>query len=125
MAARKKRTADAEGVGYTNVLLEEIRAKQDAMYEAMVAMGEGLRGEFRSEIAKVTQRLDVLESVVRQNSEDIKVLRAEVAELRAEVAELRTEVRQLRRDFDNREERTKIAALEARVTELERLVKAG
>src|SRR5438045_2038913 len=98
MAARKKRTTDAQGIGYTNVLLEEIRSKQDAMYEAMIAMGEGLKREFRSEIAKVTERLDTLESVVKQNSEDICALRAEVAELRAEV-------RQLRHDFDNREER--------------------
>ena len=118
MAARKKRTTDAEGVGYTNVLLEQIRAKQDAMYEAMIAMGAGIRRELRSQIAKVTARLDDLEAVVKQNSADIRALRAEVAELRAEV-------RQLRHDFDNRDERAKIAALEARVTELERRVKAG
>jgi predicted RNase H-like nuclease (RuvC/YqgF family) len=132
MAARKSKTALAEQVAYNNVLLEQIRSDQKAMYEAMIAMNEGLRRELRSEIGKVTARLEVLESVVKQNSEDIRTLRtevgqlrSEVAELRADVASLRTEVERLRNDFEKRDEVARIAALEARVTELERRLKVG
>jgi hypothetical protein len=118
MAARKRKNGTTEGVAHTNVLLEQIRGDQRAMFEAMNAGFEGLRREMDTRFTRVDERLAILEAVVRQNSADIKRLATEIDELRAEI-------RGLRRDFDTREERERIAALEQRVAKLEQTLKVG
>ncbi len=96
----------------TNVLLEDIRAGQKAMFEGMTAMGSMLRAEFREELAKVHVRLEALESAVKQNT-------AEIKQSSADIRELREELRRLRHEFNHREELARIASLEERVTALE------
>ncbi len=66
----------------------------------------------------MNERLSNLEAAVMQNSRDIQ-------QNTRDIADLREEMRRLRHDFDSREEKTRIAALEERVTKLERQLKAG
>lgn len=126
--------AASRGVAYTNVLLEQIRAEGRATLEAVKSMEQSLRRDFGEQFARVNERLSNLEAAVmqnsrdiqrnsediRKNSEDIRKNSEDIQRLDAEVAGLRDEIRRLRHDFDTREERARIADLEARVTKLER-----
>jgi len=137
MAVRKTRSRKApvtssEPQHVTNVLLEDIRAQQNVMFEAMTSWRDELRREFREGFAHVNRRLDILEAAVRQNSEDIKKNSEDIKKnsedirrLSQELDDLRVEVRRLRADFDGREELARIVLLEGRVTELERKLAAG
>lgn len=125
MAVRKAKKQAATGAAYTNVLLEQMRSEQRAMFGAMNAWGERLERKFDARFEQVDQRLGNLEAAVLQNSRDIKQNTEDIRRLASELADLREEVRRLRNDFDTREEKARIAALEARVTELERRVKTG
>jgi hypothetical protein len=64
---------------------------------------------------RLSQRIRVLEEVVRQNSADIRMNSVDIRDLRDEVARLRY-------DFDHRPELGKVAVLEGRVTALEQRV---
>jgi predicted RNase H-like nuclease (RuvC/YqgF family) len=108
------------------VVLEEIRSQMNAVLEAVQGSEQRLERKIDSLDAHLSQRISVLEQVVRQNTEDIRTLRGEMTELRGEVAglraevhELRDEVARLRHDFDHREGSGRDAALEARVAVIE------
>ena len=112
-----KRTP-SEGVAKTHALIEQIRSEQRAMFASMTASFEALRRDLRGDLAWVEKRAAALEAAVTQGSADIGLLERQVVQLSSEV-------RRLRRDFDSREETARIAALEARVTKLEELLKVG
>jgi len=64
------------------VLLEDIQGQVHLTMEAVT----GFRAEFRTEInalrTELSQRIDVLEMAVRQNSQDIRQLSAEIRSMR-------------------------------------------
>jgi len=86
------------------VVLERIDSKVGFLAEALTSKSEELKVEIRAVEVRLSQRISVLEEVVRQNSTDIGLLRSEVAELRA-----RFEQRDVRHD-----------ELEKRVSEVEK-----
>lgn len=94
------------------VVLERVDSNVRALAEGMVSMHQGLTAHINDVERRLSARIDVLESVVRQNSIDI-------AKNSADIQDLRTEVRQLRHDFDHRAEKREIELLDARVTALE------
>ena len=67
------------------ILLEDIQAQVRLTMEAVT----GFRAEFRTEInalrTELSQRIDVLEMAVRQNSQDIRQLSAEIRSMREQL----------------------------------------
>jgi len=67
------------------ILLEDIQAQVRLTMEAVT----GFRAEFRTEInalrSELSQRIDVLEMAVRQNSQDIRQLSAEIRSMREQL----------------------------------------
>jgi uncharacterized coiled-coil DUF342 family protein len=114
-------------------VLEDIRSLLAALLEATKSTETTLRAEIRELRRELSERISILEEVVRQSSADILTLgqgvgelrqrttrvEREVAELRLEVTELRRGVTGLRHDFDHREERGRLSSLEARVAAVE------
>jgi chromosome segregation ATPase len=102
------------------VLLEDLRSQQQSMLEAIESWGERLTRTMDERFSQVNARLDMLESVVRKNSEDIRKNSEDIRKNSSDIDALRTEVRRLRSDFDTREERAKLTQLEDRVAKLEK-----
>jgi hypothetical protein len=114
-------TARAHGV-----LLEQLGSQMNMVLEAVSGAEQRLDAKIDSAVAQLSDRISVLEEVVRKHSGDIRALgdevaglRNEVAGLRDEVAGLRGEVTGLRHDFDHRQELGRVGALEARVSAIE------
>jgi hypothetical protein len=108
------------------VMFEQLQSQMAVVLEAVTSTGQSLRAEMAACEARLSARIAVLEQVVRQSSEDIRRNSEEIRKnsediraLRDEVASLRAELTQLRHDFDHREERGRIDALERRVAALE------
>ncbi len=124
--ATRKRTAITESAHYTNVILEEVRSQQKAMFEAITSMREEFTRTLNERFDAVELRLQALESAVRENSADIQKNSADIQKNSEDIrrlfeitSELRLEIRSLRADFEQREDRARIAALEDRLQKLE------
>ncbi len=125
MAARKHPPPPTQEAHRTNALLEDIRAQQQVMLEAIASMREELERKFGERFDGVDTRLKLLEESVRSNSAEIRKNSEDIRRLFGGLAEVSDEVRRLRADFDRREERSRIEALEARVERLELHLKVG
>jgi len=105
-----KEIAHASGVRTEKVesdmkaVLEAVGGMREAMDERFRAVDDGLVAQAR-DIRDVRDAMRTLSTDVRTNSSDIKALRAEV--------------RDFRHDFDHREERGRVTALEERVSAIE------
>lgn len=107
-------------------LLEDLRSQQDVMLEGIASISERLDRTMTLEAGqRLERRILDLEAVVRQNSADIRKHSEELQKHSEELREMRDELRRLRTDFDAREEKARVAALEARVTRLEQQLKVG
>lgn len=100
-------TARAHGV-----LLEQLGTQMNMVLEAVNGSAQQLHAKIDSAVAQLSDRISVLEEVVRQNSRDILKNSADIRTLRDEVAALR-------HDFDHRQELGRVVALEARVSAIE------
>jgi predicted nucleic acid-binding Zn-ribbon protein len=100
-------------------LLEQLGSQMTLVLEAVTSSKTELEASIRALDARLSQRITVLEEAVRQLAADLRATREDLAEVRQEVAELREEVAGLRRDFDQREERGRLSALEVRVAAIE------
>jgi UTP:GlnB (protein PII) uridylyltransferase len=108
---RAKLPRAGSAASYTNVLLEDIRSQVRAMAEALTLTAtkkdlENLRND-------LTARIEVLETAVRQNSEDIR-------ENSEDIRMLAEELRRLSAIVAGKADRAALEAVEARVTTLER-----
>jgi polyhydroxyalkanoate synthesis regulator phasin len=86
-------------------VLERIESQMGVVLEAVNSSAQSLDAKIDALDARLSERISRLEDAVRQNSADIEALRSAVA--------------RLRHDFDHREGRGRIDALEARVAVLE------
>jgi uncharacterized coiled-coil protein SlyX len=116
MAARRttvarKASSGAETTRAVGVVLERIESQMGAVLEAVTSSSQRLDARIDALETRLSERISVLEQVVRQLSGHMSALGHEVA--------------RLRRDFDNREERGRMEALEARVAALETRLGAG
>ena len=129
--------ADIRALG---VVIERVDTNVRLLAEAMTGMRTELKNDMAELEARLSVRITRLEDAVRTNSRDIRDLKTDVAALKTDVATLKTdvaalktdvatlktdmsdlrqEVAELRRDFERRDA-TRLSALEARVTELEK-----
>lgn len=114
MAGRKATSpAAASDVRAFHVLLEQVHSQMNVVLEAVTLTRTSLETQIKESEARLEARINILEQVVRQNSEDIR-------KNSEDIRELREEVRRLRHDFEHRAELTRIADLEGRVAALER-----
>jgi methyl-accepting chemotaxis protein len=137
MAGRKVSGADsgasrdARAVG---VMFEQIQSQMNVVLEAVTSGLTRLENKIDGVEARLSERISVLEQVVRQNSldirknsedirknsEDIRKNSEDIRKNSDEIRELREEVARLRHDFEHRAELTRIADLEGRVAAIER-----
>ena len=106
--ARSEAGRPADATRAQNVLLEQLRSQMDGVLEAVTGSRAHLEAKMETLEKGLSERIRMLEEVVRQNSKDIRDLRDEVARLRY--------------DFDHRAELGRVAALEGRVAALEKRV---
>ncbi len=103
--ARKPKPPIGDAIRAQNVLLEELRSQMQFVLETVTGHYAELKRTIQEVEISISQRIERLEQVVRKNSEDIIVLRDEVAKLR--------------HDFDHREESKRTRGLEERVRRIE------
>ncbi len=107
-------TARAHGV-----LLEHLGSQMNMVLEAVTGFERRLDAKIDATEARLSDRISVLEEVVRQNSRDILKNSEELRKHSADIRALRDEVAGLRHDFDHRQELGRVGALEARVSAIE------
>jgi hypothetical protein len=110
MAARKTSNRETVPSGVATarafgVVLERIESQMAVVLEAVTSSSQRLDAKLDAVEARLSERISWLENVVRRSSADTNAVREEVA--------------RLRQDFDLREGRARIDALEARVAVLE------
>jgi hypothetical protein len=94
-----------EAAHAAGVRVEQLESSVKVILEAVTGLGQELRAEMQGLGAKLSGKIEDLEDVVRTNSADIKALRVELTGFR--------------HDFDHREERGRVSALEQRVSAIE------
>ena len=121
-------TARAHGV-----LLEQLGSQMNMVLEAVTGFERRLDAKIDATEARLSERISILEQVVRQNSRDIQKNSADIQKNSADIQKnsadiqknsadiraLRDEVAGLRHDFDHRQELGRIDLLESRVTAIE------
>ena len=120
--ARSQAGRPADATRAQNVLLEQLKSQMDGVLEAVMGSRTYLDTKIDAVEKRLSERISVLEEVVRQNSEDIRKNSEDIRKNSADIRELREEVARLRYDFDHRTELGRVAALEGRVTALEKRV---
>jgi chromosome segregation ATPase len=124
----RSETARAHGV-----LLEQLGSQMNVVLEAVTGFERRLDAKIDASEARLSDRISVLEEVVRQNSRDIQknseAIQKNSADIQknsedirrhsAEIRSLRDEVAGLRHDFDHRQELGRVDALEVRVSAIE------
>ena len=108
------------------LVLEDIRSQMKVVVESVTASTATLRSDMTALEARLDQRITVLEQVVRElvievrkNSEDIRKNSEAIRKNSDDIRAVRQEVARLRHDFDHREERGRVGALEIRVAAIE------
>lgn len=124
MAARRTTgartpSAGAEASRAFTVVLERIESQMATVIEAVTSSWQRLDAKIDGLEARLSERISVLEQVVRQNSLDIQKNSEDIRRNSEDIIALRNEVARLRHDFEHREERGRMDALELRVAALE------
>ena len=128
----RRAPSGAESARAFGVVLERIESQMTAVVEAVTSATQRLDAKIDALGAHLSERISVLEQVVRQNSldirqnsEDIRKNSEDIGQNSEDILALRNEVALLRHDFDHREERGRVDALEARVAALETRLGVG
>src|ERR1700722_14407141 len=129
-----------EAAPAAGVRVEQLESSVHVILEAVTGLGHELRGEMQALGTKLSGKIEDLEDVVRTNSADIRQNSADIrtnsADIRqnsadilqnsadilqntADIKALRVELTGFRHDFDHREERGRVSALEDRVSAIE------
>jgi DNA repair exonuclease SbcCD ATPase subunit len=110
--ARATASAVEAALRARDIVLERIESQMQVVVEAVTGMRVDIDAKLTALEARLSERIGVLEQVVRKNSEDIRKNSEDLQRVRAEVVELR-------RDFDRRSELARLGALEDRVARVE------
>ena len=121
-AARSQAGSSTDPTRAQNVLLEQLKSQMDGVLEAVTGSRAHLEAAMENLRKDLSERIRVLEEVVRQNSADIRQNSEDIRQNSADIRDLRDELARLRYDFDHRAELSRVAALESRVTALEKRV---
>jgi hypothetical protein len=118
--------ADGEIAHASGARSEKVESDMKAVLEAVNGMREAMDERFRAFddrlAAQARDLRDVVRALsadVRENSADIRQNSADIRQNSADIQALRVEVTGLRHDFDHREERGRVTALEERVSAIE------
>jgi methyl-accepting chemotaxis protein len=114
-AVRDELKGDIRGVG---ALVERLESKIEILAEGMVAMRDGWRTELRSTEERLSERMTIIEEVVRQNSTDIRENREAIRENREAIEVNRVAIRENADGIG--ELRAKVTDLQADVADLKR-----
>jgi len=135
-----KEPTTSEQIRALGVVMEDMRSQMALVVEATTSTRTELRAEMRDMRAELSERISVLESVVRQNSVDIQKnsvdiqknsadiqknsadIQQNTTDIRqnsADILALREQVAGLRHDFDHRTELGRVSSLETRVSMIE------
>jgi chromosome segregation ATPase len=128
---RRPRQTNANGV-----LLEEVRAQNKAVLEAVHSLGERMDRDIFALRTELVERIERLETAVRQNSRDIRRLEAETRRLetelsgvkaelngvKAELSAVKVELSAFKEVLSEKAERASLEAIERRIAALERRV---
>ncbi|MBS2014810.1 MAG: hypothetical protein JST00_18115 [Deltaproteobacteria bacterium] len=101
------------------IVLERMESQMRVVVEAVTTSRDSLREEMRALESRLSERIVILESVVRQNSSDIRKNSDDIRKNSDDIKTLREEVAGLRQDFDRRPELERMRALEERVARVE------
>ena len=101
------------------ILLEDIQGKVQATMEAVTAFRGELRGEIETFRVQLSQRLDILELAVRQNSADIRQNTADIRQNSEDIRRNSEEIRSMRELLERKADREALLKLEARVQRVE------
>ena len=125
MATKKKgatprpRSASRDASRARDVVLERIESQMQMVVEAVTGLQQQLVTGLSALESRLSDRISVIEQVVRKNSEDIRRNSEDIRKNSEDIRQLREEVAMLRRDFDQREEVARVKALEERVARVE------
>jgi chromosome segregation ATPase len=103
-------------------LVEDMRAQNTAVLEAMTSFREEVRRDLAALRAELLERIERLEDAVRQNSRDIRRLEGRVESLEGKVDRLEGKVDRLEGKVDRLEGR--VDRLETEVTRLSAEIRA-
>lgn len=117
--ASTKQPTPSEQIRALGVVIEDMSSKMNVVVEAVTSMPGRWQADMSAMESRLSARIEVLESVVRQNSADIKQNSADIRQNSADIIALREQVAGLRHDFDHREELGRVSALETRVSAIE------
>ena len=118
-ATRTKALTTAEAIRAQSVLLEQLGSQMALVLESVTASRAEMDAKMTALEERLSQRIAILEEAVRGLAADNRGIRAELSRLGDQVTRLSDEVARLRYDFDHREERGRLDALDVRVTALE------
>ena len=104
-APKRAAAAGSTATSRLNVILERVEEQQRVVIEAVTSNREALERKIEEGNLKLASRIDTLELVVRQNSEDIR--------------KNSEDLRSLSDKLDAKADSTRVTALEARVDALE------
>jgi hypothetical protein len=107
-----KEPTTSEQMRALGVVMEDMRSQMALVVEVATSTKTELCAEMREMKTELSERILVLEAVVRQNSADIRQNSADIINLREQVAGLR-------HDFDHRAELGRFSSLETRVSVIE------
>jgi chromosome segregation ATPase len=129
MATRKsskvRRGGASSELRAIGVMVENLQSQMRVVVEAVTGTRTSLEASMSAMEARLIARIEILEQVVRKNSEDIRKNSEDIRKNSEDIKELREEVARLRHDFDHRHELARIDDLEGRVSALERRVSAA
>jgi hypothetical protein len=112
VGAKKPENDPSAAMRAHGVILEQMQSQMNVVLEAVTGMRREIKADLSAIEIRLSERISVLEQVVRASSTDVRDLREEVA--------------RLRHDFEHRSELGRLAALEERVQAIEtRLGRAG
>lgn len=91
---------EKEYLHYNAVLLEEIRSQMNAVIETVGLTKETLEAKIDGVEKRLTERIEIVEMVVRENSKDIQDIKIAVKENSKDIQGLTTAVKEIKQTLD-------------------------
>ncbi len=119
MATRKKTDyVTRDEFRAQGILFERLESKMDAMLEGLSSFREQTSREIQELEKRLTARIEVLEQVVRKNSEDIRKNSEDIRKNSDAIHRIEVQLAEIRGRLDRKEEA--LTSIERRVEALER-----
>jgi chromosome segregation ATPase len=120
MAARKKSVeyATKDDFRAIGVMFERIESSVNVLAEGLASFRSELKHDLRAVEERLSNRISILEDVVRKNSEDIRKNSEDIRKNSEDIRLVKIEVAELRLRFDQRD--TRMDDLESRVAAVEK-----